>query len=329
VGQPEDQANLEHAEDLLQAFEETVPPARPDSNDERGLRRIRNRANKINAIAEARRSSSLTVDVAMRLRERNRRIPATLLAGALASRLVFFMIPFLVLAVVATGLYSGVNAVDPIETARNAGLAGLLADAVDDSSQASTGFQTATVIGMAFAALWAANSLAKLVRSIHALVWSVPIAAPRRRWTLPVSVLVVSIGGLAISHLGLVALDWPAYVAAGEVLLEVGLCTLGWLLVLRFLPHDPEARGWFTHIPGALLVGGGLIAMKAAVIFYLAPRVTTLSQRYGDVASAVLMLTWAYWLALIIVLGAELNAVFHGNRRHRLGLSEGPPRENQ
>jgi uncharacterized BrkB/YihY/UPF0761 family membrane protein len=278
---------------------------------------VRDQVDRTRELAENKRTSSRTVDTAMRLVERNRRIPATLLAGALASRLVIYVIPFLVLAVVATGLYSDISGVDPVATARDAGLPGLLATAVDDSSQASQGFQTATIIALAWASLWAANGLARLVRWIHAIIWSVPMTHPKKPWAQPLVVLLASMGVLAISRFGLEAGEWPVSVAVGEILLEVGLVALGWLSILRFLPRDPDAGSWTADLPGAFLVGFGFIGLKAAVVFYLAPRVTTLEERYGDVASAVLVLTWAYWIAFIIVFSVELNAALAGNRRER------------
>ena len=154
---------------------------------------------------ESKRGSSRVIDIVFHATERQKRVPATLLAGALASRLVLYAIPFLVLIVVTTGAYSQVTDANPTEIARSAGMAGLLAEAVEDSTRAADGVRIAAVIGMAFATMWAADSLGNLVRRTHALVWAVPIAKIHRRWALPFVVIGVSIGMLATASLGIQA----------------------------------------------------------------------------------------------------------------------------
>ncbi len=230
--------------------------------------------------------------------------------------MVVYAIPFFVLTVVVTGFYSDVSNSSPAEAARDAGMAGLLADAIVDSTGASEGFRAMTLITMAFATIWAADSLGKLVRRIYALIWATPMPRPRWRWALPLAVLVASVGGLAISRLGHETQEWPASLAVGEVLGEIVVVALFWLIVSRFLPHDPESRGWIHHVPGALFLAAGVVGMRAAMVFYFAPRAVTLSARYGDVASAAVLITWAYWIAFILVGSVELNAaVFRSGQR--------------
>lgn len=105
---------------------------------------------------------------------------------------------------------------------------------------------------------------------------------------------------------------------AGEALVEIALIGLLWLGVSRSLPHDPEARRWRDFVPGALLFAAGIVGMKVAMVLYLAPRAVTLSERYGSVSTAVVLLTWAYWVGFIVVASADLNAaVFRSVLRRR------------
>ncbi len=98
------------------------------------------------------------------------------------------------------------------------------------------------------------------------------------------------------------------------VLTELAALVLLWLLVSRHLPHDTGAGSWYDFLPGALFVGFGVVAMRVAMVVYLAPASAGLFERYGSIGIALVMLTWAYWLGLIIVGSAELNAAVFRSR---------------
>jgi uncharacterized BrkB/YihY/UPF0761 family membrane protein len=108
-------------------------------------------------------------------------------------------------------------------------------------------------------------------------------------------------------------------VAVAEV---VGL-TAFWVVVSRVLPHDPGARSWKHFLPGALLVAVGAVGLRLAMMVYFAPQVEQLSQRYGSIALGLVMITWAYWLGMIVIGSAEINAAFFQSRQARSGLVAG------
>jgi membrane protein len=250
--------------------------------------------------------------------ENNKRIPVPVLAGALAAKLVVFLIPLLVLLVTITGTYAGAIGADPVEVAQTSGMTGLLADAVRDTSEASDGFKTTSILVMFFATLWAADSLGRLARRTHALVWNVDLQRVSRRWVLPLSVLGISIVGMILAGSRSQVRDWPAALALAELLFEMVTVAAFWLVLSLFLPRSEDAGSWRSVLPGAILVGLGVIAMKAATIFYFAPKSVSLGVRYGDLAFAVLLLTWAYWLAIMAVSAAELNVAVLRSRRRPL-----------
>lgn len=315
VDPPRDREPIEDDQLLLEALAE---PEATGPSEARLRQRIEQRILETRAAMESRRTDSRTIDTVLYASERNARIPASLLAGALASRIVVYVIPFLALWVLGTGLYSDIASANAVDAAREAGLAGLFADAVEDTVGASQGFRAISLIAVIFATLWAADSLAKLMRRVYALLWSAPMSRPRRRWTLPLSVIAISIGAMAISRLGLEVGDWPPSVVVGEIVVEFAAVTIGWLLVAGVLPHEPAAHRWTHKLPGALLIAVGVIGMKTAMILYFAPRLVTLTSRYGEVASALLLITWAYFLAFIVVFSAELNvALFRSWQRRR------------
>jgi membrane protein len=304
----EDDSNTDSEKQRIEPLEEIERSDQSPADRGGPTDRVRVKIAEARSVLESKRRSSHVIDAAFHAGERSQGVPTTLLAGALASRLVIYTIPFLVLVVITTGAYSQFADASPAETARAAGMAGLLTDAVSDSTSARSGVRIATVLAMAFATVWAAQSLGKLVRRIHALVWVVPLTRLKRRWALPVVVIAASIGSLLISSLGIQAQEWPVALALGELLAEFLLVSLGWLAIAHLLPHDVEATALKHLLPGALLVGLGIVGMKAAMVLFLVPRSITLSARYGDIAWTIVLITWAYWLAFILVSSAELNA---------------------
>lgn len=123
---------------------------------------------------------------------------------------------------------------------------------------------------------------------------------------------------LALSSIGLESQQWTLALVAGEALIELFIVGLIWLLVTRVLPHDPAAKEWWHFLPGAVLFAVGFVAMKIAVIVYLAPRSELLNARYGSVATAIVLLTWAYLIGFIVVASADLNAaVFRSLSRQK------------
>jgi uncharacterized BrkB/YihY/UPF0761 family membrane protein len=274
---------------------------------------------------EFRRPTSYVVDSAFLVAERNRALPAPVLVGALASRLVIYVIPFLALMVFAVGVYADLANSEPAQAARDAGMAGLFAQATEESTSSSEGIRVAALLATAFAVLWAADGLAKLLRRLYALVWGTEMSRPRHRWLLPLGVIFTSIAALVFSSIALDSRDWPLTLTFGEALLEIALIGLLWVVVSRALPHHPEAKHWLDFVPGGLLVAIGVVGMKVAMVVYFAPRAVTLNERYGSVATAVVLLTWAYWVGFIVIASADLNAaVFRSRRRRRVTEEIGP-----
>jgi len=276
------------------------------------------------ASAEARRDESRLVDTGLLLFERNRDLPATLLMGAVAARLVIFVVPLLVLQVFAIGLFADLAATSPQEAARQAGLAGLFAQAAEDTTTAGEGWRLAALLGTVFATLYAATGLGRLVRRIHAIVWRVPFTRAKRPWLIPVAVMGVALVGLALMSFSSWSTEWTIELFVGELVIELIVVTVFWMVITRSLPHDPGALSWGHFVPGGLFAAVGVVAVRVAMVVYFAPRSVTLGDRYGTVAVALVLLTWAYWLGFIVVGSADLNAAVFRSRQRRLQAL--PPR---
>lgn len=295
----------------------TSSPANGDSPDEGRWKRyeanIRAQLAAATEAAESRRGKSRLVDSGYLIFERNRILPATLMVGALASRIVIYLIPLLALVIFSFGLYSDVTDESASEAVRGAGMAVLFAEAAEDSTELDDGLRLAATIATAFAVLWGANSLGRLTRRISALVWGVPYTKAGRPWLVPLAVIALTIVSWLITALAGAADEGGFQVFVGALVAELMILSAFWLLVSRLLPHDPETK-LGQLMPGAIFVALGVVGMRVAMIIYFAPAVDQLSGRYGSIALALVMLTWAYWLGMIMVGSVEINAALFRTR---------------
>jgi uncharacterized BrkB/YihY/UPF0761 family membrane protein len=288
-----------------------------ETKSRRYLRGVRERAEALRSTAETRREGSRLVDIAFLVLERNRLLPATVLVGALASRVVIFVIPLLAALVFSVGFYADAASTSPADAARAAGMAGLFARLAQDSASAGNGIRIATALATVFALLWGANSLGRLIRRAHALVWGVPLESMHRPWILPLAVIGVSLVAMLLLGIGSWSENWATTVISGEVALEFVVVGSLWIFISRRLPHDGHANRWLDFLPGALLAATGIVAVRVAVVYYFAPKAVTLVDRYGTISIALVLLSWAYWLGFIIIGGADLNVAVFRNRSRR------------
>jgi uncharacterized BrkB/YihY/UPF0761 family membrane protein len=273
---------------------------------------LRSRATAVKADAEERRQDSRVYDTALRIYERNRLLPASLLVGAMASRIVVYLVPSLALLIVALGIYEDAGGAGT-EAARN--IADVFAEAVEDSTDFSDGFRFAALLATVFAAIYAANSLGRLVRRSTALIWGVPYARSPKPWAAPAGVIGASAFGWALMSIGSSSDEWSFDLLVGVSAVEFVVLVVLWLSISRVLPHDPAASRWSDFLPGSILVAFGVVGLRLAMVVYLVPQSADLSERYGSIGVALVMLTWAYWLGMIVVGSSELNsALFRSSR---------------
>ena len=115
--------------------------------------------------------------------------------------------------------------------------------------------------------------------------------------------VLVALGGASTA---ISAIAGPAGAAAGLVLLGVSAVG-GATMLYRFAPNRPSPA-WRDILPGALLFAVGWIAATAALGFYAA-NFGSYNATYGSLGAVIVMITWFYVSALMLLLGAEYAAV--------------------
>ena len=97
-------------------------------------------------------------------------------------------------------------------------------------------------------------------------------------------------------------------------LILFGCVILGLSLLYRFAPSRREAR-WRWVTPGSALAAG--LWLGASILFsvYVA-NFASYDATYGSLGAVAVLLLWFYLSALVVILGAELNAELELQTRH-------------
>lgn len=124
--------------------------------------------------------------------------------------------------------------------------------------------------------------------------------------------LAITIGGIAgLAVMGgasaaLAVVSGVAGSILGFVLLASGAAG-GAAVLYRCAPNKPSP-GWNAIMPGAVLFATGWMVATAAFAFYAA-NFGSYNATYGSLGAVVVLITWFYATALLLLLGAELAAV--------------------
>lgn len=97
-----------------------------------------------------------------------------------------------------------------------------------------------------------------------------------------------------------------ALITAMFWLVTAGVVVVGIGCLYRFAPDRADAR-WQWLTPGTLLASGGVLVATLGFSLYSA-HVGKFSATYGALGAVVALLTWLYFAAYVVLLGAELNA---------------------
>jgi len=87
----------------------------------------------------------------------------------------------------------------------------------------------------------------------------------------------------------------------------------GWLVLTQELPHRDV--GWTALLPGAALVGAGLLFVNIFNVYFTTRLVEDRADTYGALGIAAALLFSLVLVGRVIVVSAELNAELDERRR--------------
>jgi membrane protein len=268
------------------------------------------RARLLHRRVETSRAEHRSLDLGFSLVERDSSIGGGLLAGALAYRLFVLLLPTALLLVSGLGLYAGSVDKSPRTVTREAGLHGLIASQV--ASAASGRHRAVVFLVMLPAVLYATVALYRAIAKVHSIAWygsGRGVRITPRGVGLFGAALILQLATLAI-----VAWARRGDEVGGAAALLVYLALMGgaWLIVSLQLPHGDAS--WTALVPGALLVGAGLLVLNAFNIYVTTRLVEGRANTYGALGIAAAVLFSLVLVGRLIVVSAELNAALHERR---------------
>jgi uncharacterized BrkB/YihY/UPF0761 family membrane protein len=283
--------------------EQDSPPPTETAEAEAGrLAAARAKANEAGLRLVAARNEHASIDISFCWLERERGLAATVLAGGIAYRLFFWLLP---VALVLGGVLGFSSAESAESNARHIGLTGTAAKAVGDSVSDTGSARWVLLLTGVATLLWTSSWSMIAMRRVFALIWGVapPTGGNPLKHALAFS------GVLA----GLVAiLAGGAWLrGASDVPGLVEFLTLGaffgvWLWISARLPHaDAPVR---ALLPGAALMAVGAQVIYAFSVFYVAVKLERSSALYGALGVAATFLFVLYIIGRLVVSSAVLNA---------------------
>jgi len=256
---------------------------------------------------EASRPEHPTVDIAFTTVERDFERGGGLIAGALAYRFFFWLLPFVLVLVGGLGFLSASSDTAPADLAKQAGFLGLTAKSISDASKNAerTRFY-ALIIGLP-ALYFASIGFVKALMVAHSLVWGVPRKKLQRK---PLAAAVMT--GVLVGAMVLLAIEsrvrqnakGPGLVVVLSFIVAAGAL---WLLVSWYLPHADGVKVW-NLIPGCLLVAAGIQGVHVITVYYISRKLAHSSSTYGALGAATAILLALFLIARVIVFGVSLNA---------------------
>ena len=243
-----------------------------------------------------------------------RREEVTFLAAAIAYYGLVSLVPTVVLALAVASALGGPDLADRALATTETVLApesrAVLRDAL-----AGTGSRTgATVLGLAVV-LWGAS---RGFRGLDAAFSRLYGTSDERSLGRDLRHAAVGLFAVGAAFLGMVVL--------GGVLAALPLPATGWVaglavllvgLFVAFLPLYVSFPGAAVTAregaPGAALAAGGWVALQAGFQGYAT--LTSAGDLYGVLGGVLLLVTWFYFAATLVLVGAVLNVVLADRRR--------------
>lgn len=268
------------------------------------------RARTVGARLEALRATHTSVDLGLALFERDASIGGGLLAGALAYRLFVLLLPTALLLVSGLGLYADAADKSTSTVARDAGLHGLIASEVASTASSRAGWLVFLL--MLPAVLYALAKLYRAIAIAHAIAW---YGSGRGARTTPRGIALLGLA-LAASVVAAELTGWArrSNVVGGVGSLAAYLVVVGsaWLFASMQLPHRDVRWPWL--LPGACLVGVGLLAVNVFNAYVTTRLVENQANTYGALGIAAALLFSLVLVGRVVVVSAELNGALDDRR---------------
>lgn len=206
------------------------------------------------------------------------------------------------------------------------------ANSVVSADRSSLGL--AAGVGLVVAVYSTARGMRHLIQGLNVAFDRKETRGFFRRWLTIVVLAIFVISGVLLGMgsiavipaiLALVPLDvdTQATISFARWVVLFTISTLGIAVIYRFGP-DRRHHRWHWTLPGAFLACLLWVVASAGFSLY-AENVASYQQSFGALAGVIVLLTWLWISAYVLLLGAELNAALEATTEVRRDGAETPP----
>ena len=253
------------------------------------------------------------MDLVAEALERERLAAAGLLAGGLAYRLFFWIVPLGLVLAAGLSFWVETDRAALESAARDFGLGGAATSAATDAIERDAHSRWYfLVVGLGLL-VWFGAGVARAAHVASSVAWRLRPEKLEHALRAGVVFTALMFGVLAVSTGAAALREATPGPGLGVTLLLVVVYAGATAWVMRHLPS--RASGWQPFLPGALLVAVGSQLVQLLVVFYLAPRLGRSSELYGTLGAATVILLWLYLEARLVVGGSFLNAALWERRQ--------------
>ncbi|WP_435100716.1 YihY/virulence factor BrkB family protein [Halarchaeum sp. P4] len=239
---------------------------------------------------------------------RDRNLP--FVAGAIAYAAFVSLVPLLVLVFALAAAIRGPGAADAVVSVLQGFLSPNAAELLRGALTSKTGAFGTSLLGVAVLA-WSALKVFRGLNTAFAVVYGTEDAG----FVNAVKDGAVALACLAAAAVALVGIGVALTVVVDQLLLDLlgpvlllGGLTVAFLPLYYVLPDTEVSLR--DALPGAAVAAAGWLGLGVVFRAYVA--YAGANQAYGVLGAVMLLLTWLYVAALVLLVGAVVNAVLAG-----------------
>jgi len=279
------------------------PP--PDSR----LERARDQARRAGDWAGQRLPGAALATAAL---ERERLAAAGLLAGGLAYRLFFWLVPLGLVFASVLSFWVDEDRVGLQDAARNFGISGAATQSAMKAIAEQHHARWYLLLTGIVLLVWFGIGVIRALNVAHAIAWSLRPEKLRRPLFAGLAFSGIVISLIAVSASTQYLREEYGVTGLWLTLALIVFYLAAVLWIMDKLPH--RSTSWRSLLPGAVLVALGTEVIHLVVVLYLVPKLGHSSELYGALGSATVILLWLYLLARLLVAAAFLNAALWDQR---------------
>ncbi|WP_435334080.1 YihY/virulence factor BrkB family protein [Haloarchaeobius sp. TZWWS8] len=239
----------------------------------------------------------------------------TFLAAAIAYYAFVSLVPLVVLAVAIAAVVGGEAFADDVVAIVGDTLTPASQDVLRSALTASDGRSSATVVGLAFV-IWSGLKVFRALDRGFSAVYGNGLEEGLVAQLSDAALALAAVGLAAVAAatvvaiVGLVPLPFGQFIAP---LLSLGALAFAFYPLYYLFP-DVTDMDWREALPGAIFAAVAWTVM--GLVFGIYANQAAATNLYGFFGAILLLTTWLYLGALVLLVGAALNAALAGRTGH-------------